>query len=637
MNITDKNTLKSWFLRGMKPLESQFAAWIDAYWHKSEQIPTSSIDGLEATLNSKAEAADIRNLTNEFATHRDDNTRHKTAEEQAKLNNLANNANLTYATKEEISILLDNGAIIIPIDFTKTKKERAQEAQNVWLKYLPNYAGKPFYILFKWFESGDSTKILTELALCKQPRVYDDDSEGLTEAEATLALPILTQDNILAGSTTPKSRRIKLFVDSKEIYISEIAFDTLVPIKSFNLYFFPEEKFSWDWAEYCEAYEGQEVSGTLTRYGNEGIFACDKWDDLYTFMKYDKVNENRIPPIYLSTITSGEKELFKPAIIEARTQTIGGTRNEITGFKLRTCSLEEINGKKCLLEETLNIPIFTGCGSPYTYKFTITPCNAEHEDNSAIIIPVDFTKGTTNLVADLVKLIQPFFDDGTIYKKPVYLQYIYKDDYATPDAPLKYCLVPKTKETRTVILTEYYFNSSVSVSEPDYPEYKDAYCFLFRLTKTNVSVSMRGYTEDVPVEAIYLTENGDYQVDTSDKNWFKLRDELNKGNRPLLSLKTPESGVYCPVTYEFTPVTPATTPVSYQGKMEISYLKETDGVMEMWVETRIFTNFYGAGVYDYPHIKKYPCKPDVRVVTEYPTDLSGVADGTIFIKNPGAV
>lgn len=365
-NITEKNILKSWFLRGMKPLESQFAAWMDAYWHKSEQIPTSSIDGLEATLNSKAEAADIRNLTNEFATHRDDNTRHKTAEEQAKLENLANNANLTYATKEEIALL---------------------------------------------------------------------------------------------------------------------------------------------------------------------------------------------------------------------------------------------------------------------------------ENSAAIIIPVDFTKGTAEMKADMIKSIQPFFDDGTIYKKPVYLQYIYKDDYATPDAPLKYCLVPKTKETRTVILTEYYFNSSVSIPYPEDPEYEDAYCISLRLRKTSVSISLGTYTDDAPVEVIRLIEDGNYVLNAADRNWNKLYDELNKGNRPLLSLKTPESGAYCPVTYEFTPLTPATTPdVSYQGKIEISYLKETDGVMEMWVETRVFSAFNGqASSYDYPHIKKYPCKPDVRVVTEYPTDLSGVADGTIFIKNPGAV
>lgn len=86
MNITDKNTLKSWFLRGMKPLETQFAAWIDAYWHKSEQIPTSSINGLEATLNSKAETTDLQ-------AHRNDRANpHQVDKTQVGLSNADNTA-----------------------------------------------------------------------------------------------------------------------------------------------------------------------------------------------------------------------------------------------------------------------------------------------------------------------------------------------------------------------------------------------------------------------------------------------------------------------------------------------------------------------------------------------------------------
>lgn len=86
MNITDKNTLKSWFLRGMKPLETQFAAWIDAYWHKSEQIPTSSINGLESTLNSKAETTDLQ-------AHRNDRANpHQVDKTQVGLSNADNTA-----------------------------------------------------------------------------------------------------------------------------------------------------------------------------------------------------------------------------------------------------------------------------------------------------------------------------------------------------------------------------------------------------------------------------------------------------------------------------------------------------------------------------------------------------------------
>ncbi|MDR1120025.1 MAG: InlB B-repeat-containing protein [Dysgonamonadaceae bacterium] len=55
MAITAINTLKGWFQRGMKPLASQFAAWMDSFWHKSESIPITTVQGLKAALDSKIE------------------------------------------------------------------------------------------------------------------------------------------------------------------------------------------------------------------------------------------------------------------------------------------------------------------------------------------------------------------------------------------------------------------------------------------------------------------------------------------------------------------------------------------------------------------------------------------------------
>ena len=55
MAIRDTNTLKAWFLRGMKPVAEQFADWIDSFWHKNESIPMPSITDLATTLNTKAE------------------------------------------------------------------------------------------------------------------------------------------------------------------------------------------------------------------------------------------------------------------------------------------------------------------------------------------------------------------------------------------------------------------------------------------------------------------------------------------------------------------------------------------------------------------------------------------------------
>jgi hypothetical protein len=41
--ITDRNTLKSWFVRGAKPLAAQFAAWIDSFVHKDDAVPATQV------------------------------------------------------------------------------------------------------------------------------------------------------------------------------------------------------------------------------------------------------------------------------------------------------------------------------------------------------------------------------------------------------------------------------------------------------------------------------------------------------------------------------------------------------------------------------------------------------------------
>ena len=41
-------TLKNWFRTGLKPTQQQFWDWLDSYWHKSEAIPSGSVQGLDA-------------------------------------------------------------------------------------------------------------------------------------------------------------------------------------------------------------------------------------------------------------------------------------------------------------------------------------------------------------------------------------------------------------------------------------------------------------------------------------------------------------------------------------------------------------------------------------------------------------
>lgn len=58
MAIVSRKQLKAWFRRGLKPLESQFASWIDSFWHKDDAIPMSSVDGLTDALNQRTISID---------------------------------------------------------------------------------------------------------------------------------------------------------------------------------------------------------------------------------------------------------------------------------------------------------------------------------------------------------------------------------------------------------------------------------------------------------------------------------------------------------------------------------------------------------------------------------------------------
>lgn len=68
MAVVSLDLIKSWFKRGLKPTESQFANTYDSFWHKLELIGMSAIDGLTLALSGKAnlnhghEASEITGL-----------------------------------------------------------------------------------------------------------------------------------------------------------------------------------------------------------------------------------------------------------------------------------------------------------------------------------------------------------------------------------------------------------------------------------------------------------------------------------------------------------------------------------------------------------------------------------------------
>jgi len=70
MAIQNINTLKGWFKRGFKPLQQQFYDWMDSYWHKDEQLPISSVNGLEAILNTLPTQGSISTLLTLFLPER---------------------------------------------------------------------------------------------------------------------------------------------------------------------------------------------------------------------------------------------------------------------------------------------------------------------------------------------------------------------------------------------------------------------------------------------------------------------------------------------------------------------------------------------------------------------------------------
>ena len=68
--MTAINTLKKWFSNFKKPTQEQFWAWIDSFWHKSEQIPMSSIEGLENVIQGTASAEQLRNHLTDSQAHK---------------------------------------------------------------------------------------------------------------------------------------------------------------------------------------------------------------------------------------------------------------------------------------------------------------------------------------------------------------------------------------------------------------------------------------------------------------------------------------------------------------------------------------------------------------------------------------
>jgi hypothetical protein len=59
---TAKQTLKNWFKNGLKPIQEQFWAWLDSFWHKDEKIPLDTIEDIDDILKNKADKETINEI-----------------------------------------------------------------------------------------------------------------------------------------------------------------------------------------------------------------------------------------------------------------------------------------------------------------------------------------------------------------------------------------------------------------------------------------------------------------------------------------------------------------------------------------------------------------------------------------------
>lgn len=69
--MTPIQQLYRYFSDLMKPTGAQFRALIDSFWHKSEKIPISSIDGLDKLVEGTASARQLQNHINDTHAHKE--------------------------------------------------------------------------------------------------------------------------------------------------------------------------------------------------------------------------------------------------------------------------------------------------------------------------------------------------------------------------------------------------------------------------------------------------------------------------------------------------------------------------------------------------------------------------------------
>lgn len=114
-----------------------------------------------------------------------------------------------------------------------------------------------------------------------------------------------------------------------------------------------------------------------------------------------------------------------------------------------------------------------------------------------------------------------------------------------------------------------------------------------RIDEADVTVSFNNGHEQDP-NLIFLCENNDRVISGSENahipatnDWNRFANEIKWGHHPAVFLCSAASERYYPVAYQFNRSADGTAVAG--GVMEISYYREVDGQMELWIERRTFT------------------------------------------------
>lgn len=216
MAETPKNTLKQWFVTGAKPLQAQYWAWLDSYWHKSEPISINNIENLSEILVNKVDAYQLALYAKRDASNIDV----PTWKTKLGVGNLPPNvATIDYVTPDgeamignaykKVEQINDGKNYLLKIDGTAVDGDTfGKNVSNSYLTSLPNTGLKlgaiweldsnGFPLMFKNLPAKDADPTLQ-----KKMVVLPDGTVGLRDLnDVTVNIPEQFSSTASVTSTT---------------------------------------------------------------------------------------------------------------------------------------------------------------------------------------------------------------------------------------------------------------------------------------------------------------------------------------------------------------------------------------------------------------------------------------------------